>query len=115
MALRTAIASSSSPPGRPDGLYMLTLGFAQLGFPPVLWQDVFALFGSARGSAKIGRGVEGDFSQSTVIEHGFPAQEWGTSRQALGLGGNVRKGEHRTTVVYADRFSHEEKKRSGDR
>jgi antirestriction protein ArdC len=94
---------------------MLTLGFAQLGFPPVLWQDVFALFGSARGSAKIGRGVEGDFSQSTVIEHGFPAQEWGTSRQALGLGGNVRKGEHRTTVVYADRFSHEEKKRSGDR
>jgi len=75
VALRTAIASSSSPPGRPDGLYMLTLGFAQLGFPPVLWQDVFALFGSARGSAKIGRGVEGDFSQSTVIEHGFPAQE----------------------------------------
>ena len=39
-----------------------------------------------------------------VIEHGFPAQSWLTFRQALSLGGNVRKGEHGTTVVYADRF-----------
>ena len=36
-----------------------------------------------------------------VIEHGFPAQSWLTFRQALSLGGNVRKGEHGTTVVYA--------------
>jgi hypothetical protein len=55
--------------------YILTLGFAQLGLPWVVWQDVFALFGSARGSAEVSRGVEGDSSQSTVIEHGFPAQE----------------------------------------
>src|SRR5476649_2646531 len=40
----------------------------------------------------------------SVIEHGFPAQGWLTFRQALSLGGNVRKGEHGTTVVYADRF-----------
>ena len=40
----------------------------------------------------------------SVIEHGFPVQGWLTFRQALGLGGNVRKGEHGTTVVYADRF-----------
>src|SRR5689334_5690338 len=39
-----------------------------------------------------------------VIERSFPAQSWLTFRQALGLGGNVRKGEHGTTVVYADRF-----------
>src|SRR5438445_534249 len=39
----------------------------------------------------------------SVIEHGFPVQGWLTFRQALGLGGNVRKGEHGTTVVYADR------------
>jgi antirestriction protein ArdC len=39
-----------------------------------------------------------------VIEHGFSAQNWLTFRQALGLGGHVRKGEHGTTVVYADRF-----------
>src|ERR1700734_4299960 len=40
----------------------------------------------------------------SVIEHGFPVQGWLTFRQTLGLGGNVRKGEHGTTVVYADRF-----------
>ncbi len=39
-----------------------------------------------------------------VIEHGFAGQSWLTFRQALGLGGHVRKGERGTTVVYADRF-----------
>lgn len=42
-----------------------------------------------------------------VIEHGFPDQSWLTFRQALSLGGNVRKGERGTTVVYADRFTPE--------
>jgi antirestriction protein ArdC len=37
-----------------------------------------------------------------VIERGFSTQNWLTFRQALGLGGNVRKGEHGTTVVYTD-------------
>jgi antirestriction protein ArdC len=37
-----------------------------------------------------------------VIERRFSTQNWLTFRQALGLGGNVRKGEHGTTVVYAD-------------
>src|SRR5580700_5532107 len=41
---------------------------------------------------------------AAVIDRGFSAQSWLTFRQALGLGGNVRKGEHGTTVVYADRF-----------
>jgi antirestriction protein ArdC len=36
---------------------------------------------------------------SAVIVHGFSAQNWLTFRQALGLGGHVRKGEHGTTVV----------------
>lgn len=50
-----------------------------------------------------------------VIEHGFPGQGWLTFRQALSLGGNVRKGEHGTTVVYADRFvPDDEKKRARD-
>ena len=39
-----------------------------------------------------------------VIELGFSGQSWLTFRQALGLGGNVRKGERGTIVVYADRF-----------
>jgi hypothetical protein len=33
-------------------LFILTLVFAQLGLPPVVWQEVFALFGSARGRPK---------------------------------------------------------------
>ena len=49
----------------------------------------------------------------SVIEHGFPVQGWLTFRQALSLGGNVRKGERGTTVVYADRFiPDDEKKRA---
>ncbi len=53
-----------------------------------------------------------------VVARGFAGQSWLTFRQALSLGGNVRKGEHGTTVVYADRFipDHERKRaeRDGD-
>jgi antirestriction protein ArdC len=37
---------------------------------------------------------------AAVVEHGFSTQTWLTFKQALGLGGNVRKGERGTT----DRF-----------
>jgi antirestriction protein ArdC len=48
-----------------------------------------------------------------VIAHGFSGQCWLTFRQALALGGNVRKGERGTTIVYADRFvPDDEKKRA---
>lgn len=40
-----------------------------------------------------------------VIEHGYPSQGWVTFRQALAAGGNVRRGEHGTLVVFADRFT----------
>ncbi|WP_242218868.1 ArdC family protein [Shinella zoogloeoides] len=46
-----------------------------------------------------------------VVQHGFPGQGWLTYRQAAALGGNVRKGEQGTTVVYADRFVPEDEKR----
>jgi antirestriction protein ArdC len=46
-----------------------------------------------------------------VVQHGFPTQSWLTFRQALGLGGNVRKGERGTTVVYADRFIPDDERR----
>ncbi len=46
-----------------------------------------------------------------VVQHGYPTQHWLTFRQALSLGGNVRKGERGTTVVYADRFTPENEKR----
>lgn len=50
----------------------------------------------------------------SLIEHGFPVQGWVTFRQALSLGGNVRKGEHGTTVVYADRFIPDDEKRRAE-
>jgi antirestriction protein ArdC len=45
----------------------------------------------------------------------FAGQSWLTFRQALPLGGHVRKGERGTTVVYADRFiPNDEKKRAAE-
>lgn len=52
---------------------------------------------------------------TAVIELGFSGQSWLTFRQALGLGGHVRKGEKGTTVVYADRFVPDEERRRAER
>jgi len=52
---------------------------------------------------------------SAVIAGGYPTQGWLTFRQALDAGGNVRKGERGTIVVYADRFVPEgEKERAAE-
>jgi antirestriction protein ArdC len=48
-----------------------------------------------------------------VVQHGYAVQSWLTFRQAVGLGGNVRKGERGTTVVYADRFIPGDERRRG--
>jgi antirestriction protein ArdC len=50
-----------------------------------------------------------------VIERRFAGQSWLTFRQALSLGGHVRKGERGTTVVYTDRFvPNDEKRRAAE-
>ncbi|UFW46458.1 MULTISPECIES: ArdC family protein [Bradyrhizobium] len=50
-----------------------------------------------------------------VIERGFTRQSWLTFRQALSLGGHVRKGERGTTVLYADLFvPNDEKRRAAE-
>ena len=46
-----------------------------------------------------------------VVRHGFSCQSWLTFRQALALGGHVRKGERGTMVVYADRFVPDDERR----
>ena len=48
---------------------------------------------------------------NAVVQHGFSCQSWLTFRQALTLGGHVRKGERGTTVVYADRFVPDDERR----
>jgi antirestriction protein ArdC len=53
-----------------------------------------------------------------VVERGYRSQRWLTFRQALNLGGHVRRGEKGTTVCYADRFTpraEEERARDEDR
>jgi antirestriction protein ArdC len=45
-----------------------------------------------------------------VIAGGYSAQGWLTFAQALEAGGHVRKGEHGTSIVYADRFTPEAEK-----
>jgi len=40
-----------------------------------------------------------------VLERDFAAQSWLTYKQAQTLGGNVRKGETSTSIVYADSFT----------
>jgi antirestriction protein ArdC len=45
-----------------------------------------------------------------VVENRFSSHGFLTFRQALGLGGAVRKGERGVTVVYADRFTPEDGK-----
>ncbi|WP_247372941.1 ArdC-like ssDNA-binding domain-containing protein, partial [Bradyrhizobium sp. 18] len=65
-------------------------------------------------SAASGRqysGINILFLWGAATEHGFTGQSWLTFRQALSLGGHVRKGERGTTVVYADRFVPVDEKR----
>lgn len=46
-----------------------------------------------------------------VVANGFSTNTFLTFRQALALGGNVRKGERGTTVVYAHRFTPDSERR----
>ncbi len=65
-------------------------------------------------NASTGRGYSGInvlILWGAVIARGFSCQSWLTFRQALVLGGCVRKGERGTTVVYADRFVPDDEKR----
>ena len=51
---------------------------------------------------------------NAVVQRGFAAQRWLTFRQALSLGGHVRKGETGTSVVYADRFIPKDERRRAE-
>jgi len=51
---------------------------------------------------------------SAAEEQGFASPTWMTYKQALTLGGQVRKGEHGSPVVYASTFAAEEETDDGD-
>lgn len=50
-----------------------------------------------------------------AIDNGFQVQRWLTFRQAIGLGGCVRRGEQGTPVVYADRFTPDDERKRAER
>ena len=65
-------------------------------------------------NAATGRGYSGInvlILWGAVVARGYSCQSWLTFGQALSLGGNVRKGERGTTVVYADRFVPDDERR----
>jgi len=52
---------------------------------------------------------------SEATERGFARTTWMTYRQARELGGQVRKGESGTLIVFADRITRSEEKADGER
>lgn len=108
--------SSSRPTSQPDrtNLYddITSRIIAELEAGRLPWVQPWGSSGVAAPlampkNAATGRGYSGInvlILWGAVVQHGFTGQSWLTFRQALGLGGNVRKGERGTTVVYADRF-----------
>ena len=61
-----------------------------------------------RHSGEPYRGINVLLLWSETFAHGYGSSTWMTFRQALALGGHVRKGEHGATVVYANRITRED-------
>jgi len=70
------------------------------------WTRSAAPLGMPRSAAsrKAYSGINILILWDAVIKRGFANQEWLTFRQALSLGGHVRKGEKGTVICYADSF-----------
>jgi antirestriction protein ArdC len=70
------------------------------------WGGASAALGLPKNAATTRRysGINVLVLWGAVIDKGYRGQNWLTFRQALALGGSVRKGEKGTTVFYADKF-----------
>ena len=80
------------------------------------WSSAAALPGLPRNAVS-GRpysGVNVLILLGAVIEGSYPSQDWLTFRQALAVGGCVRKGERGHTIFYADRFTPDNKPERGE-
>ena len=51
------------------------------------------------------RGINVLLLWSEAIDKGYSSPKWMTYRQAIELGGHVRKGEHGSLIVYADKIT----------
>jgi antirestriction protein ArdC len=60
------------------------------------------------------RGVNVLILWGEALDKGYNCPVWMTFRQALTLGASIRKGEHGSMVVYADRFTRIETDANGD-
>lgn len=60
------------------------------------------------------RGINVVMLWGEAMERGFSCPIWMTFKQALTLGGNVRKGQHGTQVVYANRIRRTETGDNGE-
>lgn len=71
------------------------------------WDDGRAALGLPRnaGTGRRYSGINVLILWSKLFEQGYQSQRWLTYRQAVALGGHVRKGEQGTTVCYADKFT----------
>lgn len=60
------------------------------------------------------RGINVVMLWGEAVAHGYACPMWMTYRQAQALGGQVRKGEHGSLVVYADRMTRTETGDNGE-
>ena len=60
------------------------------------------------------RGVNVLLLWGEAMEKGFTGNIWMTFKQSQEIGGHVRKGEHGSLVVYADRFTKTETNDQGE-
>ena len=60
------------------------------------------------------RGINVLLLWSEAIDKGYSSSKWMTYRQAIELGGHVRKGEHGSLIVYADKITMTEKDDNGE-
>jgi len=60
------------------------------------------------------RGINVLILWAAAIEHGFSAAQWMTYKQAVELGGQVRKGEKGSSIVFFATLDKSEKNSSGD-
>lgn len=107
-----ASTSTASAPHRPDLYARVTASIVadlEQGVRP--WAKPWSaehlagrLGRPLRHSGEAYSGINVILLWSEALRCGYTASHWMTFRQALALGGAVRRGEHGATVVYADRI-----------